>query len=260
MWPARRTGQAARPLADWTRVSLCASRRQPTSSATNGSGASLIQVFQYGPVSRCKVLRSPFPSPVQDTASGRNCQVYLIPCLHVPRPSMAPEWSVFDSSRVSWYNLQLGRWVSRRWAASSSNVVCCLEELPDSQSRSGAGQGRPTKQQVGAGRREPRPDYNRNRKHSRQRSLWSAGKGRTGGVRAHQRSWRHGRLGERATGSKASGPGQRQTDGRAGFGLVAAATMRPGHTRQVRSRHSECGVRQMTAALCPGSRLTESGV
>ena len=34
----------------------------------------------------------------------------------------------------------------------------------------GTGQGRHTKPQVGAGRREPRPDYNHNRKDSRQRS------------------------------------------------------------------------------------------
>jgi hypothetical protein len=52
---------------------------------------------------------------------------------------------------------------------------CCLEELPDSLSGAygtelGAGQGRPTKRQVGAGRRKPRPDYNRNRKHSRRRA------------------------------------------------------------------------------------------
>jgi hypothetical protein len=88
-----------------------------------------------------------------------------------------------------------------------ATTIDLLEELPDSRSRTyGAGQGRPTKQQVGAGRRKPRPDYNRNRKYSR-RCLLGAGKGRTGGVRAHQRSWQHGRLGERATGSKASGPG-----------------------------------------------------
>ena len=82
-----------------------------------------------------------------------------------------------------------------------------LEELPDSQFLApGPGeQGRLTKQQVGAGRRKPRPDYNRNRKHSRRRPV-GAGKGRTGGVRAHQRPWQHDRLGERATGSKASGP------------------------------------------------------
>jgi hypothetical protein len=57
----------------------------------------------------------------------------------------------------------------------------CLEELPDSLScipgvrrtQVGAGQGRPMKQQVGAGRREPRPDYNRNRKYTRQR-FWEA--------------------------------------------------------------------------------------
>ena len=80
-----------------------------------------------------------------------------------------------------------------------------LEELPDSQSR--AGRGRPTKQQVGAGRREPCPDYNRNRKDSRRSRQRGASKGRNGGVRAHQRPRRRGRLGERATGSKASGPG-----------------------------------------------------
>jgi len=60
------------------------------------------------------------------------------------------------------------------------------EELPDSQSscwwrHQGAGQGRPTKRQVGAGRREPRPDYNRNRKHSRPAQT-GPGQGRTGGV------------------------------------------------------------------------------
>ncbi len=75
------------------------------------------------------------------------------------------------------------------------------------------GQGRPTKPQVGAGRREPRPDHNRNRKHSRLRLQRGTGQGRTGGARAHQRPRRRDRLGECATGSKASGPGSERKPG-----------------------------------------------
>lgn len=105
------------------------------------------------------------------------------------------------------------------------------------------GQGRPTKPQVGAGRREPRPDHNRNRKDSRLSPPRGTGQGRTGGARAHQRPWRHDRLGECATGSKASGPGLRRKPGirsrRSGdgdAGLHPAGQELPPY-----------GVRQMTA-------------
>jgi hypothetical protein len=126
-----------------------------------------------------------------------------------PRPQRSPRARRGSSSKpvklesppVSWYNRggQMGE--------PSLGSRSCSEELPDSQSGRKAGRGRPTKQQVGAGRREPRPDYNRNRKDSRRSRQRGAGKGRNGGVRAHQRPRRRGRLGERATGSKASGPG-----------------------------------------------------
>jgi hypothetical protein len=107
-----------------------------------------------------------------------------------------------ESLQISWYNVlgQMGE-----PSLGSEVLLRGTSRLPGPPEK--AGRGRPTKQQVGAGRREPRPDYNRNRKDSRRPPVWGMGKGRTGGVRAHQRPWRRGRLGERATGSKASGPG-----------------------------------------------------
>ena len=93
------------------------------------------------------------------------------------------DYPILEPLLFSWYN-QLGS-MGEPSLDSGPLVVSCLEELPDSQSRipdspragTGAGQGRPTKQEVGAGRQKPRPDYNRNRKHSHLRSSGAQARG-----------------------------------------------------------------------------------
>ncbi len=141
-----------------------------------------------------------------------------------------------DTGLVSWYNLRADEGAVAGWLRPSRGT----SRLPVPE-----GAQSPHETASGGGPARAAPDYNRNRKDSRRRS--GAGKGRTGGVRAHQRPRRHGRLGECATGSKVSGPGcaaqaagsvspQRRRQGRVAPGKPGAAT-------------PDEGARQMTAGL-----------
>ena len=143
---------------------------------------------------------------------------------------------MIDTGLLSWYNLSADEGAVAGWLRPSRGT-----------SRLPAPEGAQSPHETVSGGRPARaaPDYNRNRKDSRRRS--GAGKGRTGGVRAHQRTRRRGRLGERATGSKVSGPG---------CAVRAAGSVSPQRRRQGRvapgkpgAAAPDEGVRQMTAGL-----------
>ena len=143
---------------------------------------------------------------------------------------------MIDTRPLSWYNLLADEGAVAGWLRPSRGT-----------SRLPVPEGAQSPHETASGGRPARaaPDYNRNRKDSRRRS--GAGKGRTGGVRAHQRTRRRGRLGERATGSKVSGPG---------CAARAAGSVSPQRRRQSwvtpgkpGAAASDEGVRQMTAGL-----------
>ena len=138
--------------------------------------------------------------------------------------------TTIDMSLLSWYNVPADEGAVAGWLRLSRGTSRLpVPEGAQSPHETASG-GRPAK---------AAPDHNRNRKDSRRRQ--GAGKGRTGGARAHQRPRRRGRLGECATGSKVSGPGhaaraagsvspQRRRQGRATPGKPGAAAPHGGET------------------------------